>query len=125
MIDIIDDMVKKAGRVLAFGGRVYRSYPQLLDRMSAFAVVNPAGRQTLLSDDDGSEILVSLTYVVSIFDETPEAVDDRFRELTSIYNNAHIQNAGYSPAYQTTNNMYTAQATYTARVDRRGFVYAR
>lgn len=125
MIDIIDDMVKKAGRVLAFGGRVYRSYPQLLDRMSAFAVVNPAGRQTLLSDDDGSEILVSLTYTVSIFDETPEAVDDRFRELTSIYNNAHIQNAGYSPAYQTTNNMYTAQATYTAKVDKRGFVYAR
>ena len=29
MIDILDEMVKKAGRVLAFGGRVYRSYPQL------------------------------------------------------------------------------------------------
>ena len=125
MIEIIDDIVDATKQVSAFGGRVYRAYPQLTDRMDPFAVVEKGTHVPDLMDDEGNEIIVILTYTIAVFDFTPEVVDDDVAELTSIYNNLHIQNTGSIRGYQLSNGMYSSQVTISCKVDRRGFVYPR
>lgn len=126
MIEIIDYMTRKAGQVSSLRNRVYRAYPQRnTDDYRPFAVINPAGRSVIQTDNEGNETLVQLSYIVTMFDRTPENVDSMFSRLTTIYNHAHIQNAGYSPSYQASNGMFTATATYTVKVDNRGMLYSR
>ena len=123
MIDIINDMVDLAKKVDAFGKRVYRAYPQLVDRMEPFAVINPAGRAPVLTDSDGSEIIVNLSYTVTIFEKSPEALDSAFEKLTTIYNAMNIQCTQYGPSFQTSNSMYMAACTFGGNVDKRGVVF--
>ena len=108
-----------------FEDRVFRAYPQLCDRMEPFAVVEKSTRTPEMIDDDGNEIIVALTYTVSVFDYTPEDVDNRVSELTDIYNRVHIQNIGNVRGFQLSNGMYSSQITISMKVDSRGYIYPR
>lgn len=122
MISINDQLIDMAKQVAGFGGRVYRAYPQtlLLDR--PYCIVRQAGRSQELTEN-GEEVMVSLTFNVSVYDTTPDGAEDLMADVINIYNRKRIQNVGYGDAYLIDNDLWTVSAVFQVKVDRRGNTY--
>lgn len=124
MIDLTDDIVGLAKSIPVLGGRVYRAYPNVdSDVDTPFAIINPATRNVIQTDTDGSELMVSVSFMADFFADSVSELDEIFAKLNELYNSKGLQNIGYNPSYQPTNEMYTANASWSGIVDRRGMVY--
>jgi hypothetical protein len=119
MIEIIDDMIRTAKKVTH---TVYRSYPAKNITAPAI-VINPSGRNVLMTDEEGNEVVTQLSYTVDFLSKTQRGIDEMFRKLTKLYNRKNIHSTSYSPMYILTADVYGAVATYTVTVDRRGMTY--
>lgn len=123
-IELIDDLIYTAQKMPLLDGRAYRSYPNVdANTDKPFVVINPSGRSVLATDTDGQEMLVSLTYMVEIFADSPTAIDTIFENLNFLYSSKGLQNQGYNPSFNTDTETYTANAVWSGVSDRRGLVH--
>lgn len=123
MIDVTESIIALARTVPGIGGRVYRHNPQ--KRIAEpYIVLSPIGRTVEVVDDDGSEILVRLTYSLDFYAKSPSQVDSIISHLSDKLANRGFHTTGYTASFEPTNKLYRANVTYDGGVDRRGNTFS-
>lgn len=122
MIDIIGDVVSMIGDIPEIDGRVYRKWPQTKAK-APYAVVDRVGRSVILTDADGSEIMVSLTYAVDIMASSPSELDTLQGAVTDALASINLHTTGDSPMWESSTKLYRRSLSFTGTVDRRGGVF--
>lgn len=122
MIDITDSLVKLAKTVKPFRNRVYRRYP-IKAPTSPFMTISPFGRSTVLVEDDGSELVANLVYLVEIYDKDQERLDSLVESVNNVFNSRTALCTSRTPDYDNVTELYSESLVYSVTVDKRGATY--
>lgn len=122
MIDVTQFIISQISEVSGLGRRVYRAWPQKAIK-GAYAIVQPVGRSVELSDFDGSEIRVRVTYSVDVFASSPSKLDAIVSEVTDRMAFYNFHTTGFTNDFQTGTDQYRANVSYSGSVDRRYHAY--
>lgn len=116
MIDITDQLVSVIKGIV---GSCTRSWPQKAPK-GPFATVDLAGRSVETVADDGSEVVVRLTYTVSIWASKPSVAADLAGEVADALAEYSLHTAGWTPVYEDANHLYRVNVTFQGAIDKRG-----
>lgn len=122
MIDATETLMKLARTCEAFEGRVFRLYPQRNLTKKVYCVITPTVHAPVLIED-GEEVIVQQAWNVQVVAGSPSAVDSIVDDITAKYGKRNILFEGISYGFSPEYHQYTAVASYSATVDRRGCVF--
>lgn len=119
MIDVLPSIVEQLNTVSGFNGRVYRKWPKkivtkpscLVSRISAFPV---------LTDENGGEVIATLTYSVDINAESADRCDELAAEVIDALASISFHRTGDSDFYDDTIKAARRILTFMGTVDTRG-----
>ena len=116
MIDITDQVVAVCRETV---GRAFRTWPQTAPPIP-YAIVDKVGHSVELTDRDGTEIRVRLTYTIGIMASKPseaQSISERVGDALALYN---FHTTGFTGTYEEPNHFYRTNITVSGAVDRRG-----
>lgn len=122
MIDVIGFLIEQVSGIEGLGKRVYRAWPQKPIK-GAYVIIQPVGRSVELTDYDGSEIRVTLTYSVDVFAASPSKLDALVADIVDLLAGFNFHTTGYTNDFQAGTDQYRANLTFNGRVDRRYHAY--
>lgn len=124
MIDITDHLISIAKEIDAFGGRVYRIYPQTNTQLKTFCTITPSGHNPTVRED-GLEVVTEKSWTVQIVAPDPSKLDDLLNQLTIKYGQRNLVCTGTTYGYNADVKRFTVLATFSGTVDKRGWVFNR
>lgn len=120
VINITDQVVDICREVT---GRAYRAWPQTASK-TPYAVISPIGRTVELYDNDGTEVIVRLTYTIGVMADTPSQAESVALSIGEALARYNLHTTGYSDTYEEPNHFYRANITVDGAVDKRGNTFA-
>ena len=119
MIDIMDSIIATLGSIEELDGRVYRRWPRKDVRMPA-ALVSHMGRMPMLTDEEGMELLTSLTYSIDINAKDLETADRVTEKVINALARYNMHTSGQVDFYDDQLRVYRSILTVGGVVDIRG-----
>lgn len=119
MIDVIGTVVSAVAAIEEVDGRAYRRWPRKKVQMPA-VLVSHMGRNPVLTDADGSEIVTELSYSIDINAEdqgTADIVTEKVCDALARYN---LHAVGHTDFYDDQYRVYRSIITVSGTVDIRG-----
>ena len=77
-----------------------------------------------LYDNDGSEVIVRLTYTIGVMADTPSQAESVALSIGEALARYNLHTTGYSDTYEEPNHFYRANITVDGAVDKRGNTFA-
>ena len=85
--------------------------------------ISPFGRSTVLVEDDGSELVANLVYLVEIYDKDQERLDSLVESVNNVFNSRTALCTSRTPDYDNVTELYSESLVYSVTVDKRGATY--
>ena len=77
-----------------------------------------------LYDNDGSEVIVRLTYTIGVMADTQSQAESVALSIGEALAKYNLHTTGYSDTYEEPNHFYRANITVDGAVDKRGNTFA-